>query len=149
MSLGELLRRNKIEIYRISPEEINSKISIAEASLRSAKKTVQIDDPDVDDTTYKEAYNAILQAGYALMYSKGYRPKPGSHHYAVEQFIKSEFSDDFPCAVLQIFGRARKTRNDLQYDSAGVISHEEVEDLIAKADAFVATAKGMLGIPQA
>jgi len=147
MSLGELLRRNKIEMYQSAPEEMNSKISIAESNLRSAKKTVQMDDPDVDDTTYKEAYNAMLEAGYALMHSKGYRPKPGSRHYAVEQLIKSEFSNDFSPDALQIFGRARTTRNALQYDSAGVISREEVEDLIAKADAFVSTAKGILGIP--
>ena len=87
----------------------------------------------MDDTTYKEAYNAMLETGYVLVYSKEYKPKNSQHHYTVVQFIKAEFSNDFSPEVLQIFGQARTTRNTLQYDTLGVISHDDVVELINTA----------------
>lgn len=39
-------------------------------------------------------YNAMLQAGRALMFSKGYRPK-GKYQHAVVEFVRSTFSEEF------------------------------------------------------
>lgn len=147
MDLKRLLQDSKIESYQSRPEEIASKIGISESNLRAAKKIVAINDPDVDDAAYKEAYNVILEAAMALMYYRGYRPARdrGSQHLNVQQFVESEFADDFDPSVLDIFGKARQTRNMLQYDVSGATSHADVEDLISKAEEFVMTAKGILG----
>ncbi len=61
MDLSRLLQNRKIERYQSSQAEIDSKISIADTGLRSCKQIVTINDPAVDGTAYKEAYNAILQ----------------------------------------------------------------------------------------
>lgn len=146
MDLKRLLQDSKIEPYQSRPEEIASKIDIPESNLRSAKIIAMINDPDVDDTAYKEAYNAILEAATALMYHSGYRParNRGSQHHNVQQLVESEFANDFDSNVIGMFGRARQTRNRLQYDVPGTTTHADAEDLISKAEEFVMRAKEIL-----
>lgn len=148
MSLRELLNNNSIEAVSINNTDIRNKIVIAERDIRAAKKIIAINDPDIDDTAYNTAYNAILQAGYALMFSKGYRVKARSRaHLVVQQFVESEFANDFDEDILLVFGDARQTRNTLLYDTTGVISHPDVEALVNKAEIFVTEAKKILNIP--
>lgn len=145
MDLDRLLQNRKIELYQSSQAEIDSKISIADANLRSCKQIVPINHPDVDDTAYKEAYNAILQAATALMYSSGYKVRDrGSHHLTTQQFIEAEYAGEFEADIINILGHARQMRNMLQYDVSEAVSHSEAEDLISKADRFVKTVKEIL-----
>ena len=145
MDLSELLQNRKIERYQSSRAEIDSKINIADANLRSCNKIVPMNDPDVDDTAYKEAYNAILEAATALMYSRGYKVgAKGSHHFITQQFIEAEYAGVFEGNIINIFGRARKTRHTLQYDVPGAISHSDAKDLVSKADRFVKTVREIL-----
>ena len=145
MDLGKLLQNRKIERYQSSQAEIDSKIGIADASLKSCKRIVVINDPAVDGTAYKEAYNAILQAATALMYSRGYKVRDrGSHHFITQQFIEAEYAGAFDVDIINIFGHARQTRHTLQYGVPGAASHSDAEDLISKADRFVKTVKGIL-----
>ena len=147
-NLEKLLRDNKIVRYQSSREEIDSKINISESNLRSAKKIIPINDPDVDDTAYKETYNAILEAAMALMYHEGYRVarERGSHHLIVQQFTEAKFAGDFTADVINIFGHARHIRNSLQYDLSGAVSHADVDDLYSKAEEFVKIVKRILKI---
>ena len=145
MDLGKLLQDKKIVHYQSSRAEIDSKINIADANLRSCKHIVLINDPDVDDTAYKEAHNAILQAATALMYGRGYKAGDrGSHHFITQQFIEAEYAGVFEGDIINILGHARQTRNTLQYDVPGAVSHSDAEDRISKADRFVATVKEIL-----
>lgn len=82
----------------------------------------------------------------ALMYRRGYRPvrDKGSQHLNVQQFVKSMFANYFDPGILSMFGRARQTRNMLQYGESGAISHADVGDLISKAEEFVTMAKEIL-----
>lgn len=145
MDLSGLLQNRKIGRYQSSQAEIDSKIDIADTSLRSCRQIVTINDPAVDGTAYKEAYNAILQAATALMYSRGYKVVDrGSHHFITQQFIEAEYAGAFDVDVINIFGHARQTRNALQYGVPGAASHSDAEDLISKAGRFVKTAKEIL-----
>ena len=145
MDLSRLLQNRKIERYQSSQAEIDSKINIANANLRSCKQIVRINDPDVDDTAYKEPYNAILEAATALMYSRGYKVRDrGTHHFITQQFIEAEYAGAFDVDIINIFGHARQTRNTLQYGVPRAVAHPEAEDLISKADRFVETAKEIL-----
>ena len=96
MSLDELLHNGKIEAHKTDTPEIKAKIDIADRNIRSADKIISLNDIDLDDTAYKEAYNAMLESSMALMYHKGYRVKQKStQHWITYQFIKAEFSDVF------------------------------------------------------
>jgi len=90
------------------------------------------------------AYNAMLQAGRALMFSKGYRPKSSEHHVAVVSFMEAVYSAKFSSEVLQSFGTARLRRSESMYDRAGLISETQGRNLVGKAETFVNKAQEIL-----
>jgi len=79
------------------------------------------------------AYNAALRAATAALAAAGYRPGRGvSHHVWVIQSLAHTVGLD-PTTVRQ-FDAARKKRHAGAYDSTGVISDQEAEEMIALAE---------------
>jgi len=147
MNLRRLLQDGLVEQFPSSSNQINDKIKIAERDLEAAKTIGALNNPATDDTAYKAAYNAMLQASTALIYKKGYRViARGSHHYITVEFIKSEYSRQIPQDAIISFENARSTRNTLQYDTAGIITNSDVIRLATIAETFVNSAKTILGI---
>ena len=92
------------------------------------------------DWAYTIAYNAVLQAGRALMFSHGYRPDGANQHVSVVKFVELflEKNDSI------IFDRMRRKRNSSVYDTAGSITESEAkfafreaEDLVKKIFAVI------------
>jgi uncharacterized protein (UPF0332 family) len=115
--------------------------SIAKQDVSSAKKMLDIKEWN---WAHNAAYNAMLQAARALMFSKGYRPRSLEHHVAVISFMQAVYSAKFPPEVLQAFDKARRRRNDSLYDRAGSISETQARNLVEKADIFVKKALEIL-----
>ncbi len=86
---------------------------------------------------HNAAYNAMLQAGRALMFSKGYRPKSAEHHLAVVSFVQAVLPTKFEPQVLEAFSKARLRRNESMYDRAGSISETQGRNLVEKTEIFV------------
>jgi uncharacterized protein (UPF0332 family) len=85
------------------------------------------------DWAYTIAYNAVLQAGRALMFSQGYRPDGANQHVAVVKFAEL-FLD--PGDTI-IFDRMRRKRNSSVYDTAGTITEREAEFALEQAEILV------------
>ena len=68
MSLSDLLRSGLIEKYLSDEEQIRNEVEIARNDLSSAKKMLGIEEWG---WVHNAAYNAMLQVGRALMFSKG------------------------------------------------------------------------------
>jgi len=134
MSLSELLSKGLVEKFQSDKEQVKNEIEIAKNDLSSAKKMLSIDEWGWAHNT---AYNAMLQAGRALMFFKGYRAKSAEHHLAVVSFVQAVFPSKFPPEVLQAFSKARLRRNESMYDRAGSISPTQGKNLVEKADLFV------------
>ena len=134
MSLSELLSKGLVEKFQSNPKDVKNEIDIAKNDLSSAKKMMTIDEWG---WAHNAAYNAMLQAGRALMFSKGYRPKSAEHHLAVVSFVQVVFPTKFEPAVLQAFSKARLRRNESMYDRAGSISETQGRNLVEKAETFV------------
>src|SRR5438093_3094964 len=116
MNLSELLSKGLVEKFQSSQDQIRNEIDIAKSDLASATKMLAIDEWG---WAHNAAYNAMLQAGRALMYFKGYRPKSAEHHLAVVSFVQVVFPTKFSAEVLQAFSKARLRRNESLYDRAG------------------------------
>lgn len=134
VSLSELLRKGLIEKFQSDEGQIRNEVEIAKSDLSSAKKMLGIEEWG---WAHNAAYNAMLQAGRALMFSKGYRPRSEEHHTAVISFVQAVYSTKFQSEVLQAFERARRRRNESLYDFAGSISETQGRNLVQHADAFV------------
>jgi len=121
----------KIEINR---ELVKNALSLAKRDLKTAKNVFE--DKDYD-WCLSIAYNAMLQAGRALMFSKGYRPKGKYKHVAVVEFVRSRFGREFSDITLFIFNKTRKKRHTAVYEQVNIVSEEEAKNAINWAERFV------------
>lgn len=141
MNLSDLLNKGLVEKFQSDPTQIKNEIEIAKNDLISAKKMLTIQEWS---WAHNAAYNAMLQAGRALMFSKGYRPKSPEHHVAVVSFMEAVYSARFSSEVLQSFGKARLRRSESMYDRAGSISEKQGRSLVEKAEILVNKAQEIL-----
>lgn len=141
MNLSDLLKRNLVEKFQSDPTQIKNELEIAKNDLNAAKKMLTIQEWG---WAHNAAYNAMLQAGRALMFAKGYRPKTQEHHLAVVSFMEAVYSAKFSDDSLNSFSKARLRRNESLYDRAGLISEKQARNLVDKAETFVNTATSLL-----
>ncbi len=137
VNLSDLLKKNLVEKFQSDQVQIKNELAIAKNDLGAAKKMLGIQEWG---WAHNAAYNAMLQAGRALMFAKGYRPKSQDHHLAVVYFVAAVYSSKFSEDVLNAFSKARLRRNESLYDKAGSISKIQAQDLAQKADVFISTA---------
>jgi uncharacterized protein (UPF0332 family) len=106
MNLEKLLEENKIE--KIEKREFD--VSLAERDLKTAKDNFNSNN---FDWALSIAYNAVLQAVRALMFSLGYRPKGKNQHKTVFEFLLLAEIDN---EMADYFDSIRKTRHIAVYD---------------------------------
>ena len=145
MDLSDLSKQDRIEKFESDIDQIKNEIKNADNKLKSAKNVLGISEWRL---AYGSAYEAMLHAGRALMFSKGYRTKGSHHHETVVLFVESVFSAKFSTQkeVLASFNKARKLRNDFTYDNADIVSPTQAKTLVGNAEAFVNKAKEILKI---
>jgi hypothetical protein len=123
MSFEEWLKHGWIKPHQTSAAEISEILKVVARDLRtSAAKGI---DPD---WKFAIAYNAALQSASAALKASGYDvPKGGGAHYRTIESLKLTIIDDgSTTAPLQ---RARAKRGDAIYESAGIASDLEVEEM--------------------
>jgi len=141
MNLSDLLKQDLVEKFESNKEQIGNEIASANKNMVSAKKMLEIEEWG---WAYTAAYTAMLNAGRALMFSKGYRPKGRDHHVAVISFTQAVFAAKFLPEVLKSFDNGRKRRHEFTYDNADIISPTQAKSLVENAETFVTKAKEIL-----
>lgn len=134
VNLSDLLKKNLVEKFQSDSAQIKNELEIAKNDLGAAKKMLTIQEWE---WAHNAAYNAMLQAGRALMFAKGYRPKSQDHHLAVVSFIEAVYVAKFSEDLVSAFGKARVRRNESLYDRAGSISQTQAQNIVEKAEVFV------------
>ena len=131
---SERLSDDMWEKITINKELVKNALSLAKRDLKTARNV--FNDKDYD-WALSIAYNAMLQAGRALMFSRGYRPKGQYKHVAVIKFIESKFDKEFTSQVLFIFNKMRKKRHIAVYEQVNITSKEEAENAINWSEKLV------------
>jgi uncharacterized protein (UPF0332 family) len=134
LNLSDLLRNGMVEKFQSSSKQIEDTMRIAIRDVSAAKKNLEIAEWD---WAHNIAFNAMLQAGRALMFWKGYRARGQEHHLAVTQFVAAVFPSEFSQETLSAFERGRKRRSAVTYDQPGTISETQARNIVALADDFV------------
>lgn len=88
------------------------------------------------DWAFSIAYNAVLQAARAFMYSQGFRPVTEQGHKNTFVFVREALGDEF-ASLVGYFDRMRTKRNQAIYDVAGLITETEARGILEKAVQFV------------
>lgn len=132
MNLKELEREDMIRRFPVYEKKITNSLNLARRDLKIAKQTVK----ESYDWAFSIAYNSILQATRALMFSKGYRPSGNKQHLSVIKFIEAVLGDKFKKEITA-FDRLRRKRHVAIYDEVGVISDYEANFAIQTAEKFL------------
>jgi len=132
MPYERLITSNRIKPQQPNPREINQLIQLARRDLATAVRNLE----DAPDWAYSIAYNSILQAARALMFSSGYRPRGGEQHATVVEFTEERLGITFTEQV-RLFDQMRRKRNRVIYEIAGLVSKSEAEQAIAFTKDFV------------
>lgn len=107
MNSERLLDEGLVEEFESTPELVEQTLHSAEKDLETAKSVLGTGN---FDWTMVIAYNAMLQAGRALMFSRGYRPKGQYKHLAVVRFAAGEMPLE-TLALVRLFDKMRVRRH--------------------------------------
>lgn len=118
--------------------EIENCILLAERDLSVADSIVD------EDWAFNIAYNAMLQAGRAWMFSQGYRPRGETGHVAVVRFAGATLGKD-AAGFVALFDSMRRKRHRAVYDEPGIVSSQELRSALSAAKAFLALVKRKIG----
>jgi uncharacterized protein (UPF0332 family) len=110
-------------------------ISILKKSRRSIKSAKLLIEDD-QENSYQLAYEAMLLAGRALVFSFGFRPRAAESHKTVVDFSKKVLGKEIATLVFK-FNKMRKIRHYLVYGAGLYISEVDSRNAILSADKFL------------
>ena len=115
----------------IKPDQISRRLKRAAIDLNNGRVLLREDALGA----YTMAYDAMLQAGIALILSLGYRPKVVNFHKTVTAAVGEILGEDYS-AMIKKFDQMRKNRHQAIYE-AEIISMGEAEAAIKTAQEFI------------
>ena len=136
MTLDELEREGYIKRLPADKKKVEDALNIAKRDIKVAKSVLRED----VDWAFSIAYNAMLQAIRALMFSKGYRPSGRNQHISVVRFAELFLRKE----DVIVLDRMRRKRHATIYDTAGTISIREAENAVERAEKLVHEIERML-----
>lgn len=129
MTIEDLERQGLIKKLPVDKKKVEDAVLHAHRDIETARVLLKTD----YDWAYTIAYNAILQAGRALMFSKGFRPEGNSQHISVVKFA-GLFLDNNNTVI---FDRMRRKRNSSVYESSGTVTENEAEFAVSQSEVLV------------
>jgi hypothetical protein len=123
MTLKQWSDNGWLRPHATSSEEVNNLFQIVERDLKDAHSGVSA------DWRFGIAYNAALKLCTILLYSQGYKAEKTLQHYrtiqALPKILGPEKNDD-----ATYLDTCRAKRNMAEYDSVGVVSTSDADELI-------------------
>jgi len=89
-----------------------------------------------NEWAYTIAYNAMLLAGRAVMFSEEYRPTATGGHAAVVEFLRVRLDASFT-EMVQTMDRMRRQRHRIIYDAPGTVSASQIREAVLTAEQFL------------
>ncbi|MCM8831903.1 MAG: HEPN domain-containing protein [Candidatus Omnitrophica bacterium] len=132
MNFKELQKQNLIEKYQVTPHEINSIIEAAKNDIKTAQNLLNVD----TCWAFNIAYNCLLEASLALMYSKGFRPIGEAKHVSIILFLKKILGKNYQSKI-ERFNQMRRKRHKAVYGILRNITEYEAKEAVKFATEFL------------
>ena len=131
MSWKQLLAEGRVEQLASRPEEVDELQALALRNLTDARLTgLSI------DGKYGLAYAAARALATSVVRAAGYRVRShGGGHYNTFLALQAVDMRLFDWCG-EYFNLCREKRNDLSYESAGIVSDVEAEELVLEVSKF-------------
>jgi len=140
MNYKEFIDNGLIKEENIGFDQINKLIERAFRNIKSAKVLIKDDDKE---GAFRFAYEAMLLAGRALVFSYGFRPRSIGSHKIVVDFVSEVLGKNYKL-LAQKFDRMRRKRNYLIYGIGLAISDKEARDAVDNAKEFLEVIKKII-----
>ncbi|OGS21799.1 MAG: hypothetical protein A2252_06635 [Elusimicrobia bacterium RIFOXYA2_FULL_39_19] len=127
-----LEKQGKLKKQSVGIIQIEALLKEAILDLEEAKTIVDI----AQRATYLLAYTAMLKAGRALVFLKGYTPSDGAQHKTVVEITSAILGDKYKDLTEQ-FETMRRKRNDLTYQAGTLLSKGESKKAFSDAISLV------------
>jgi uncharacterized protein (UPF0332 family) len=134
--LRDLEREGLIKKLPVDRKKVSDAMALAHRDAKTSRAVLATD----HDWAYTIAYNAILQAGRALMFAHGYRPDGANQHISVVKFAGFYLEEKDAL----VFDRLRRKRHSSVYDIAGAISEKEAEFAVGQAELLINRIEALL-----
>lgn len=106
MNFEDLQKKKLVEKYQVPSIEIKGIIEAARSDLKTAKDLLSID----ICWAFNVVYNSVLEAGIALMHSKGFRSAGEAKRVSVILFLRKALGKKYE-SRLDRFNQMRRRRN--------------------------------------
>ncbi len=130
MTFERLLKEQRAVREPTSRDEIEELRALARRCLDDAT----IEELSLDGR-FDRAYGAARALATIVVRASGYRVRQPGAHYNTFLALEAADTETF-CAEAAYFNVCRMLRNQLSYESAGVISASELEEILCKAPKF-------------
>lgn len=132
----EYLNKGLIKKQRASLLSVEKLVNRSAKELNAARANLSID----EGIAYTVAYLAMLHAGRAFMFLKGFRPDDGYQHKTVVEFMSQVLGVEYR-SIIERFDRMRRKRNIFTYEVDIAISKTEADSAFETAVKFVTLIK--------
>jgi hypothetical protein len=126
VSLPDWLNEGRLKIHKTSKKEIDQLLAVFERDLADA----QVESLSAD-RRFTTAYNAALMVSIAALAASGYRASGEGHHYWTIQSLA--FTLHLDAKTIRKFNKFRQKRNITDYEIIGMVSEQEVGEMITLA----------------
>lgn len=139
MTYRKFIQDNLIKKQTPDFNQISQQIRRSLKDLDTAKANLEID----LTWSYTIAYHAMIRAGRALMFSKGYLPTIKNSHKTIVEFTLLILGDEYKY-ITGKFNRMRRRRHDFIYDSENHITAKEAKTSIEVAKKLIGRIKNVI-----
>ena len=126
MSLEDWLNEGHLKSYKTSRKEIEQLFAVFERDMADARVVALS-----VERKFESAYNAALVMARAALATSGYRTSGEGNHYWTIQSLA--FTLQMDADTINQFNKFRQKRNTSNYEMIGVVSEQEVTEMIALA----------------
>ena len=126
VSLQGWLNEGRLRTHKTSRKEIEQLFAVFERDMADARA-----ENLSTDRRFTTAYNAALMAARAALAASGYRTSGEGNHYWTIQSLAFTLKPDIK--TVEKFNKFRQKRNISDYEMIGMVSEQEVTEMIALA----------------
>ncbi|MEW6089235.1 MAG: HEPN domain-containing protein [bacterium] len=132
MNYEKFLKDNLIKEQKPDFKQIEKQLKRADKDLKTAESVLSMD----ITWSYAISYHAMIRAGKALMYSKGYLPTTRNTHKTIVEFTRTILGEEYE-NITSRFNRMRRQRHDFIYDSENGITTSEAKSAVDTAKKLI------------
>lgn len=127
-----LLADRRIRQEPTARGQVKEQLAAARRDLDTARGLLASE----NEWAYTIAYNAMLLAGRAVIFSEGYRPTATGGHAAVVEFLRIRLGPSFAEMILTL-DRMQRQRHRILYDAPGTVSPSQIREAVQAAEQFL------------